>query len=155
MTDPADIDLSEVDLALVGCTKSKRDHESAARDLYDESPLFRRRRKVAQQVGVWRILSAEHGLVHPDELLETYDTHISEVDREAWARSVVRDLDADAGDTLLLLAGGRDYVDPIRERLEPETTVHAPLRSLSPGLQYEPLDTLIHGKQTTLGGDSA
>jgi len=67
------------DIVLVGCTKAKRATRSAARDLYDASDLFRRRRHYAEAAGVpWAILSAAAGVVAPDVELEPYDFTIAE-----------------------------------------------------------------------------
>lgn len=60
-------------VGLVGCVKSKRGTAAPARDLYT-SALFRgRRRYVELTCDRWFILSARHGLVEPEEILEPYD----------------------------------------------------------------------------------
>ncbi len=148
------------DLVLVGCTKRKRDEPARARDLYDESPLFRRRRRVARESGKrWAILSAEHGLVDPDERLEPYDTHISDVETTPWATRVLARLSRqlDDGDRVLILAGGRDYVDPLVPWLENwGCSVETPLRSLPPGKQFNVLDDLLADEPApTHGGEQA
>ena len=54
-------------LLLVACVKEKLAAPAAARDLY-VSPLFKKEREYAERAGLpWFILSAEHGLVAPDE----------------------------------------------------------------------------------------
>jgi len=80
-------------IGLVGCVKEKADHQRPARDLY-VSPLFRlRRRYVERSCGDdWWILSAKHGLVHPDDPLEPYDVTLKDLDmaaRRRWSRHVV------------------------------------------------------------------
>lgn len=76
------------DVVLVGCVRVKAAHPSPARTLY-RSPLFARRRWYAEAFGrVWYVLSAEHGLVHPDTVLEPYDVALAyqpEGYRRAWA----------------------------------------------------------------------
>jgi hypothetical protein len=132
--------------ALVGCTSKKRDEAAPARDLYDESPLFRRRSKIAiEHAGRWGILSAEHGFVHPADELAPYDTHISEVDVDAWATEVLANLEplVGPGDRVIVLAGGQDYVDPIRGPLRDRgVRVASPLRKQPPWTQYSVLDDL-------------
>lgn len=132
-------------IALVGCTKSKRDDPSTARDLYDESRLFRKRRRLAERdCDRWSVVSAEYGLVHPDEKLEPYDTHITDVETAPWADDVVDSLAYSDGDHVVLLCGSKKYVDPLRERLQARgLTVTAPIRSLMPGKQYNRLDELL------------
>lgn len=79
------------DVILIGCTKAKRSEPAAARDLYDESDLFRRRRAYAEASGVpWAVLSARHGVVDPDRVIAPYDFTIRQRltgDRDArgWA----------------------------------------------------------------------
>ena len=77
-----------VDIVLVGCVKTKADQPRPAREFY-QSPLFQKRRRYAETCGHhWYVLSAEHGLVHPDALLEPYDVALAEQSddyRQAWA----------------------------------------------------------------------
>lgn len=62
------------DVILIGCTKLKRAERAAARDLYDPSDLFRRRRRYAEASGVpWAVLSARHGVIEPGWEIEPYD----------------------------------------------------------------------------------
>lgn len=88
------------DLVLVGCVKTKLDRPAPARDLY-VSPLFRKARAYAEQSGApWFILSAEHGLVSPDTVLDPYNRYLPETSRDyraAWGRRVVADLGRAAG----------------------------------------------------------
>lgn len=63
-------------LILVGCVKTKVNRPAPARDLY-ASPLWWRRRRYAESTGMpWVILSAEHGMVEPDTVLEPYDRYL-------------------------------------------------------------------------------
>jgi hypothetical protein len=77
---------------LLGCVSLKRSVPAPAKDLYC-SPLWRRRRAYAESSGrPWFILSALHGLVDPDELLDPYDlslTQLSAAERRAWGERVV------------------------------------------------------------------
>lgn len=74
------------DVILIGCTKAKRTERSAARDLYDPSDLFRRRRRYAEASGVpWAVLSARHGVLDPDQVADPYDFTIKQRMTEAWA----------------------------------------------------------------------
>lgn len=80
------------DLILVGCVKTKLDRPAPAKDLY-VSAMFERRRRFAEASGVpWYILSAEHGLLTPDALVEPYDVYLSDQSpeyRRAWGDWVV------------------------------------------------------------------
>lgn len=65
------------DLVLVGCVKKKLDRPAPARDLY-VSDLFEKQHSYAERTGVpWFVLSAEHGLVTPDQVLAPYDLQLS------------------------------------------------------------------------------
>jgi hypothetical protein len=80
--------------------KGKLPTVALARDLYT-SPLFLgRRRAVERSCDRWFILSAKHGLVDPDQLLEPYDetlTAASEGQRRRWSRSVLAELERRLG----------------------------------------------------------
>lgn len=103
-------------IGLVGCVKSKLEHTSPAQDLYT-SPLFRgRRAAVAGRCDRWFVLSALHGLVAPDDLLDPYDQTLKDVsrpERRRWSRQVLRDLEhrigSLAGHTFEIHAG-KDYL---------------------------------------------
>lgn len=79
------------DLLLIGCTKSKRTERCAARDMYDPSDLFRRRRAYAEASGLpWGILSAGAGVLRPDQSISPYDLTIEQrmrpdMDPRGWA----------------------------------------------------------------------
>lgn len=60
-------------LVLVSCVKNKLSNPAAARDLYT-SDWFRKVRTLIEAQGAsWFILSALHGLVHPDTVIEPYE----------------------------------------------------------------------------------
>nr|WP_092613634.1 DUF6884 domain-containing protein [Raineyella antarctica] len=111
------------DLVLVGCVKSKLPLPAPAKDLYI-SALFRKEREYAEHLGVlWFILSAEHGLVAPDTILEPYDRQLSKTSRDyrlAWGRQVIVDLNRVAGDLqgrTIEIHAGSAYADAIRDGL--------------------------------------
>jgi uncharacterized HhH-GPD family protein len=110
-------------LVLVGCVRTKADHPLPARELY-RSPLFARRRDYAERhAGRWYILSAEHGLVSPEALLEPYDTALGDQPagyRRAWATWVVAKLRQREGDLAgrrIEIHAGKDYVAPLHQPL--------------------------------------
>ena len=108
-------------VGLVACSKTKLDRAAPARELYT-SPLFRMSLERAQQVsGVVYVLSAFHGLVGLDQVLEPYDrklTDLPKAARAAWGGRVVDQLAArHAGQTMLMAYAGAEYVKPIRNAL--------------------------------------
>lgn len=111
-------------VTLIQCTDSKRDHPAPARDLYDESGYFRDMRDWAEAHDrPWYILSAKHGLVHPDHRLTPYDERgiskqqAREISMELWER----------GFQSVHVTAGRDYT-----------------RHLVPALEERELDVVNH-----------
>jgi hypothetical protein len=102
-------------IGLVGCVKKKAEHNSAARDLY-MSPLFRGRRAAIEgRTDKWFILSAEHGLVEPDQRIEPYDASLAQFSvkqRRDWASGVLASLQrklGDFSDYTFEIHAGRNY----------------------------------------------
>src|ERR1039458_9944957 len=83
-------------IGLVGCVKTKANSAQLAKDLY-LSPLFiGRRRFVEITCDEWWILSALHGLVHPDDRIEPYDVALvnsSRLEKQRWSQTVLASID--------------------------------------------------------------
>lgn len=132
-------------LYLVSCVGLKAAGPMPARELY-VSPWFQKaRRHVERKNAEWRILSAKYGLIHPNTVIEPYDTTLNTmhvVERKAWARRVTSDLTPllSEGDTVIMLAGQR-----YREFIEPELRrrsiiVEVPMREMRIGRQLQWFD---------------
>jgi hypothetical protein len=83
-------------IGLVGCVKEKRDRAAPAADLYTSTLFVGRRRYVERSCDEWWILSAEHGLVSPTDVLEPYDVTLNDAsrsERRRWAAMVLRQID--------------------------------------------------------------
>jgi hypothetical protein len=113
-----------VHIVLVTCVKSKGTRPAAAKDLYT-SALFRKERAYAERAGVpWFILSAEHGLVAPDEWLAPYERYLADTSasyRSAWGAWAAARLDLLAGplgDKVVEIHAGSTYLDALRPHLE-------------------------------------
>lgn len=114
-----DADFERSDVLLLGCTAEKLDHPAEAQDLYC-SPRFAKRRLYAKATGkLWAIISAKHGLLMPDELIEPYDLSLDSLsasERSQWAERIVAQLEEALGPldgcTFELLAS-RLYGDPL------------------------------------------
>jgi hypothetical protein len=106
-------------LVLVSCVKGKHRLPLPAADLY-ESDWFRKARAYAEhQGGRWMILSAEHGLLDPAQVVQPYERSLYDMgapEREAWAGRVVGQLLAvlKRGERVEILAG-----KPYRQHLVP------------------------------------
>lgn len=109
-------------VALVSCVKSKANSARPAQDLYT-SPLFAGMRKYAEQNSdEWFILSAEHGLLRPEQVVAPYEKTLKtmrKVERLDWANRVGNELMAllKPSATVIILAG-QDYSQNIIPILE-------------------------------------
>jgi hypothetical protein len=134
-------------IALVSCVKSKRDRPAPARDLYT-SALFRAFRAYAEtKADAWYILSAEHGLVHPDAVLAPYErtlTKMGRAQREAWTTRVIAQLAerVPLGADITILAGElyREGLVPFLRARGHEVAI--PLDGLALGRQLQRLKEL-------------
>ena len=102
-------------IGLVGCVSEKHDRPAPARDLYRSALFLGRRRYVEESCDDWFILSAKHGLVRQDEVLEPYDEALTGAGRaikRAWARRVIEQLAEALGPfdgTTFEVHAGADY----------------------------------------------
>ncbi len=83
-------------IGLVGCVKKKTVVPRAAKDLYLSALFLGRRSFVERSCGEWWILSAKHGLVHPDEVLAPYDVTLKDASRPArkdWSEQLLSTID--------------------------------------------------------------
>lgn len=96
----------------IGCGAQKAEVASRAIDLYI-GPVFQAHRRIAVQFGVpIFILSALHGLIPADEVLEPYEASLTTADAGAWGQRVA----AAAGERegLVFVLAGRRYIEPWR-----------------------------------------
>ena len=136
-------------VALVSCVKKKRGSAAPAGDLY-LSQLFRGLRHYAEaHADVWYILSAEHGVLHPEQVIEPYERTLNAMpkrDRLAWAERVEQQLlellPADA--EVILLAGSRyrEEIEPFLRRQGFHVTI--PLEGLGIGKQLQQLKRAVN-----------
>lgn len=88
-------------VGLVGCVKSKGFFNAPARDLYISTLFKGRRRYVESSCDRWFVLSAKHGLVDPQEIIEPYDVALSQqtvMYQARWSDQVLRQLQEQLGD---------------------------------------------------------
>lgn len=135
-------------VALVACSKEKHEGIHPARELY-ASPLFRKSLAHAEslQPDAVGILSAQHGLVWPDQHLRSYDRYLGDLtaeERRQWAQRVLValrghfDLECDR----FIVLAGRDY----REHLAPEIErMEVPMEGLGIGEQMAWLEARLNG----------
>jgi hypothetical protein len=108
-----------MEIGLVSCTKSKREHAAPPEDLYDESAFFTKSRQYTQaNHDNWYILSAKHGLLKPaGEPIEPYNDTLSgaSVQRKRdWSETVYTQLEKCGlltDGTQFVFHTGRDYYE--------------------------------------------
>ena len=136
-------------VALVSCVKSKRTTAAPAKDLY-VSALFQGLRRYAEvNADAWYILSAEHGLLNPVQIVEPYEKALNKMgsrQRLEWAEEVQRRLlrVLPEGAEVIILAGQRyreHLVSFLRDR---GFSVSIPLEGLSFGRQLRALNSILN-----------
>ena len=82
-------------VGLVACAATKLDHPAPARELY-ASDLFQKAAAYCDRTyDRWYVLSAKHGLVRPDQVIEPYDLRLDDLspaERRVWGALVLWDL---------------------------------------------------------------
>jgi hypothetical protein len=137
-------------VVLISCSKLKRKEKSPARDLYI-SPLFKQSRRYAEIYGDrWAILSAKHGLVLPDKMIEPYNVALgaysgnalSKEERRAWAEKTQRQIVTEFGrDAEFIVLAGKEYVAALKGL----PNVKAPLAGLQLGPRLAWLRDALRG----------
>lgn len=131
-----------MEIGLISCTKSKRDDSAQPKDLYMESPLFRKARAYAERVhDEWYILSAKHHLLGPnDPPIDPYEETLTTAtvdQRREWAQTVSDQLSANGllkPDTTLVIHAGKAYYDPLLPLLKDESvSIDIPTEGLQIG----------------------
>ena len=142
------------DVILIGCVSKKEERAKPAKDLYN-SPLFVRRRAYAERASrPWFVLSALHGLVAPETVLEPYNRTLREMleaERIAWGKGVVEQLEAKLGSLqgmVFELHAGEDYARSLEAFLRSRgASVARPVRGLTIGRQLQWYDRVLAGRQ--------
>lgn len=137
-------------LYLVSCVKTKLAAPALAKELYI-SDWFRKARACVERTGCpWRILSAQYGLVHPDERIRPYEKTLKTMpvaERRVWAGRVLSKIEPSLQgiDTVVFFAGERyrEFLYPaLRSR---GLTVNVPMAGLSQGRQLAWFNANSHG----------
>lgn len=123
---------------LVSCVSQKLTQPAPARDLYC-SRWFRLVRKIIEHRGEsWAILSAKHGLVMPETVIEPYDETLgkrSRIEREQWAEGIC--VAIPPADRFVIWAGENYF-----EFLAPMLGAELPLKGMGIGQQLSYLTKL-------------
>lgn len=127
-------------VALVSCVKSKRQCTSAAQDLYTSELFLRMRHYAEQHSDAWYILSAQHGVLAPDDLVAPYDVTLNRMvkrEREQWGLMVGAQLiELIPPRTQIIVLAGLRYRADFVPRLEAEGyRIEVPMRGMRLGAQ--------------------
>lgn len=127
-------------LCLVSCSSKKKNGIYPARELYDSAMFDGARNFAENRADSWKILSAKHHLIAPDDVIETYDlalTNMTILERQDWALQTFRQIErvASPEDKMIFLAGHpyREFLVPmLKSRGHP---IAAPMSHLGIGKQ--------------------
>jgi len=104
----------EKTIVLVGCSKQKSTVRCTAREMYWPSQLFRKSYTYATKLSqTIFILSALHGLLKPDQIIEPYNEVLMHSKMKYWAErvhgSLTRDIRYKVAEKVVILAGKKYY----------------------------------------------
>lgn len=124
---------------LVSCVSQKLDAPAKAKDLYVSALFTKARAYVEKRGGAWFILSAKHGLVHPEATISPYDETLNSMGtaaRRAWAKRVIEQMERElpGSEEIVVLAGQR-YREHLMDYLAKRAKVSLPLEGLRIGEQ--------------------
>lgn len=130
---------------LVSCVAGKRPRATPAADLYTSAWFVKARALVEASGDAWFILSAEHGLLAPEKVIEPYERTLNTMsapERRSWAEQVQKQMNATLpdADEVVVLAGNsyrENLMSYLRKRF-PKVTV--PMDGLTIGRQLNWLD---------------
>lgn len=101
-------------MILIQCVSSKRDKRLPTKDLYDSVYFDAMKRYAEASDDDYRILSAKHGLLHPDVEIDPYDEFGLS---DEQAASIATTL-ANTGINHVEVIAGKKYTDPLTPELE-------------------------------------
>jgi hypothetical protein len=137
---------------LIACCSKKAASAAPARALY-QSDLFKKCSAYAsQQEAPWFILSALHGLVDPNQILDPYDVSLNKIkadDRRAWSAYVTNQLrfTIARGDRVVFLAGRKYREGLIPWLLDMDCEISIPMEGMQIGEQLSFLKSQLTDQQ--------
>jgi hypothetical protein len=146
-TPPSRLHSRSLAIVLVACGKQKLKTRATARTLYTGDLFLKARAWAEHNASSWFILSAKHGLLHPDAEVDPYDESLASFSTAgllAWNEAVSRSFDFAASsirhDQVIVLAGQR-----YRGWCMGRANFAFPLQSLGIGQQKAWLKRTIQG----------
>lgn len=110
-------------IALISCSKAKKDYTCPAKELYSKSELFRLSYSYAKATcDKIYILSSKYGLVEENEIINPYESVLSKyytTANKAWADDVFNKLSSleDVNNDTFVILAGKDYYSNYYKRL--------------------------------------
>jgi hypothetical protein len=137
-------------VVLVSCVSLKRDQTCEAQNLYC-SDWFKKARAFAEISGDrWLILSARHGALEPDFIIEPYDQTLygqKRQERQAWASRTAATLrDSIPPQSKIIILAGEIYREFLIPLLSDRYAIEIPLEGLGIGKQLQALAKLTNKK---------
>ncbi|MFE0620054.1 DUF6884 domain-containing protein [Priestia aryabhattai] len=85
-------------IALVSCTKVKSTYPCNAREMYQQSTLFKKAVKYIEQnkYDDWFVLSAKYGLLRQHDVIEPYDLTLNNMkvsERKIWSELILKQIE--------------------------------------------------------------
>lgn len=110
--------MSAVTIGLVGCCKPKLAHAAPARELYLSRLFALSLAEASRRCDVVYVVSAEHGLVELDAVVEPYDKTMADIAKEwrpIWGGRVWSSIAArhSSGARHVAIYAGKEYAQPI------------------------------------------
>lgn len=135
-------------IGFITCGKSKRPERCKAKHLYS-SPLSKNKQLYLKvlypNIDIY-ILSAKHGVLNLDDVIDPYDTELPRRDCEQktlWKTKVLKQLKQFDNDEDIIFLGAKHYYEPINEYFKGSKI--APLLGLTPVCQNVKLLEGING----------
>lgn len=138
-------------VVLVACVSKKATEAKRAKDLYVSSLFIKARAYAERQADAWYILSAAHGLLDPEKVVEPYNVALGgsrKTVRTAWANRVASEIWATVPpkSTLIFLAGA-NYRSELIPLLCDRYKIEIPMRGLGIGQQLKYLKEVNKGRK--------
>ena len=108
-------------VGLVACCKTKAPTARRARDLYCSALFKKSVAYLEPRVDGWAVLSALHGVVLPDQVVEPYELTLNTMParaRSAWAAKVSAELRAKWPGARFIVIAGRNYRDGLNVEMD-------------------------------------
>jgi cytoplasmic iron level regulating protein YaaA (DUF328/UPF0246 family) len=138
---------------LVACVSHKKNQPLPAKELYDSEWFRKARAYVELRNGSWFILSAKHGVLDPDKIIEPYNETLNTMrhaDRQKWSKRTLEQLREILAPTdhVVILAGAKYREFVVGELKNLCASVEIPMKHLRIGEQLSWLGRHKNGSAT-------